>query len=305
MNKVLILMSTYNGGKFLREQIDSLISQKLPEDYELDILVRDDGSTDATANILDEYRSLNILDWYTGDNLKPAKSFWDLVRQAPEAKYYCFCDQDDIWNDDKVSRAIAMLENEDPEQPLLYCSNVTVADAECKPLRLLNESKNVYTDFAHSLIYSLAPGCTMVFNDAARREFVKYDMDKEFEIIHDWLAHKIVAMLGKVIYDPVPSMLYRQHGNNVIGAQRSRGIVGFFNKVKRILKNSCVRSLSAKSLMTVYRSQITGDNEEILNMVALYREIPEVRKQFFHCEKFKVSKNKDFVLKILMRLRKI
>ena len=92
--KVLILLSTYNGERYIKEQIESLLKQ---ENVKVSILVRDDGSTDGTINILNEYQKQGKLKWYTGENLKPAKSFMNLVENAPEYEYYAFCDQDDVW----------------------------------------------------------------------------------------------------------------------------------------------------------------------------------------------------------------
>ncbi len=301
MSKILVLVSTYNGEKFLQAQLDSLIAQKLPNNYELGILVRDDGSTDSTTKILEDYKSRGYLDWYTGKNLKPAKSFWDLVQNAPDAEYYCFCDQDDVWYEDKIARAVDALNKENGEQPLLYCSNVMIADGDCNPIRPFIGDNVNYTDFAHSLIYSLAPGCTMVFNHSARCEFMKYDMNEEFEIIHDWLAHKISAMLGKFIYDPIPSMNYRQHGNNVIGTQKS-GIVGFFKKVKRGLgKNASIRSLSAKSLINVYGERVDAEKLHLLEMVANYKSDKRLKRELLKTKDFGL----DFAMKIAARFNKI
>ena len=307
MSKVLVLVSTYNGEKFLQAQLDSLIAQKLPNNYELGILVRDDGSTDSTTKILEDYKSRGYLDWYTGKNLKPAKSFWDLVQNAPDAEYYCFCDQDDVWYEDKIARAVDSLNKENGEQPLLYCSNVMIADGDCNPIRPFIGDNGNYTDFAHSLIYSLAPGCTMVFNHSARCEFMKYDMNEEVEIIHDWLAHKISAMLGKFIYDPIPSMNYRQHGNNVIGVQKS-GIVGFFKRVKRVLgKHASIRSLSAKSLINVYGERVDAEKLHLLEMVANYKTDKFLKKELFRMDVFKVDDPpfQNLMLKLAISLNKL
>ena len=123
--RICVMLSSYNGEKYIKEQIDSILAQKI--DGEMILLVRDDGSTDETKQILNEYRSkYNNISWYTGDNLKAAKSFWDLVNSAPDADYYAFCDQDDVWYPDKLVRAINALEKE--AIPALYASNVVVVD---------------------------------------------------------------------------------------------------------------------------------------------------------------------------------
>ena len=83
--KIVVLMSTYNGEKFIREQIDSILHQTITENMELELLVRDDGSKDQTHAILDEYQANGALTWYTGENLRPAKSFWNLLQNAPQS----------------------------------------------------------------------------------------------------------------------------------------------------------------------------------------------------------------------------
>ena len=299
---VLILLSTYNGEKYLREQLDSLLNQTVS----VEILVRDDGSTDSTCEILDEYKIKGKLDWYTGDNVKSAKSFWDLVKKAPQADFYAFCDQDDYWFENKIERALSKISQiENQNQPILYCSNVTVADSTLRPIKDMSSSGNTFTDFPHSLIYSLAPGCTFVFNARAMEEFIKYDMNTNFEIIHDWLAHKIVAMMGLVIYDSQPSMLYRQHGNNVIGAQR-KGLKSFFSRVHRMLTSHAnVRSRSAKSLLDIYGNEISIQSRNYLSMVAYYQTDKKLKKQFLKSKDFKVLRKGDIFLKILIKLNKV
>ena len=119
--KVKILLSSYNGEQYIREQIDSLLSQTQTG---VEILVRDDGSTDSTKAILDEYQDRDRLSWYGGENLGPGLSFWKLLEDSGEADYYAFCDQDDVWDQDKVEIAVRTLEEAIPDInsiPALYC----------------------------------------------------------------------------------------------------------------------------------------------------------------------------------------
>ncbi len=95
MDSIVVLMSTYNGEKYIREQLDSIFNQ---EGIDVKVVVRDDGSKDTTHAILDEYKKTHELVWYTGENLKSARSFMDLIYQAPESDYYAFADQDDYWD---------------------------------------------------------------------------------------------------------------------------------------------------------------------------------------------------------------
>lgn len=106
--KIAVLISTYNGEKYIRDQIESIMSQKV--DAQIDIIVRDDGSTDKTKDILEEYSKQKKLKWYTGENLKPANSFFNLLIQNETYDYYAFADQDDYWKNDKLRRAIEKIQ---------------------------------------------------------------------------------------------------------------------------------------------------------------------------------------------------
>lgn len=120
--KAAVLMSTYNGARFIREQLDSILDQT--GEFELDLWVRDDGSTDGTKDILNDYESRGLLRWYTGENLGPAQSFLDLVRRTLGYDWYAFADQDDFWMPEKLSWALETLEKIDAarENAVLYFS---------------------------------------------------------------------------------------------------------------------------------------------------------------------------------------
>ncbi|MBR7166470.1 MAG: glycosyltransferase [Bacteroidaceae bacterium] len=114
---VQVLMSTYNGMQYIREQLQSIYAQ---QGVDLSLLVRDDGSTDGTLQLLDEEQQAGRLSWYSGKNLGPAFSFWDLLHNAPEAPYYAFCDQDDVWDADKLAVAVAAMEGDgDKSAPVI------------------------------------------------------------------------------------------------------------------------------------------------------------------------------------------
>ena len=162
--RVLVLMSTYNGEAYLREQLESLVAQK---GVDLHLLVRDDGSSDQTISILEEFEcgfgKVTIL---REDNIGAAHSFLRLMRVAatwPERfDYYAFSDQDDWWLDGKLSSAIIKLRDFDKEGPSLYCSQTQMIDSSgtfiCTPKVRLK------CKFAESLIIYGATGCTEVFN---------------------------------------------------------------------------------------------------------------------------------------------
>ena len=141
MDKVVVLLSTYNGEKFLEEQLRSLQGQI---GVDVTVLVRDDGSTDNTHAILDEWSKNGFLSWYTGPNLGPAKSFLDLLCNAPDADYYAFCDQDDVWHKDKVKTFLCEINATKKD---LYFSDGILVDAEGVPMgNTLWEAYNIKYD---------------------------------------------------------------------------------------------------------------------------------------------------------------
>ncbi len=297
--KLTVLLSTYNGEKYLSEQLDSLVEQELRPTK---ILVRDDGSTDGTLAILDEYcEKYDFISYYTGENLKPARSFWNLIENAKEVDYYALCDQDDVWFKDKLKRAIELLEKEDNNIPLLYCSKYTLTDKDLNPIDSDVSSLYSFSDFAHALIYHTAPGCTFVFNEAARKRILEYDVNKEYCVIHDAIIHKVVTLFGKMILDNESHMYYRQHGDNQIGmnANAVRTFVGrvnrfFFGNIKHY------RSDTAKSLLRVYGEECDRENRELIDIVANYMNNGKLKREFLNRDCFKSYTVNDMFFKILV-----
>lgn len=299
--KLIVLMSTYNGEKYLRAQLDSLLNQELVPDL---IYIRDDGSKDDTVNILEEYASEHsFIKYYCGNNLGPAKSFFELINNCEQADYYALCDQDDVWFKDKLSTAISSLEKEDKNIPLLYCSKYTLTDKDLNPIDSNVSSLYNYSDFAHSLIYHTAPGCTFVFNNEARNKIVKYDLNKEYYLIHDAIIHKVVCMFGKMILDNSSHMYYRQHGSNEIG-MTSNKFKEFAGRVNRFVNGNIknYRSNTAKSLLNVYKDEIDDDKKELLNIVANYRSDSNLKKKLLNYDGFKTNTINDLFFRILVYL---
>ncbi len=155
----------------------------------------------------------------TRGRLGPANSFLELLKSVPDGfDAYAFCDQDDVWLPDKLSRAAARLADA-PDQPALYCSAVLCVDSHLRPLG--PKRVNADTRFEHVLFENIAYGNTIVMNPAARA-VITSTLPKAGMIMHDWWCALIVAALGQVLFDPDPGVLYRQHGANVVGASANR-----------------------------------------------------------------------------------
>ncbi len=264
--KILILISTYNGEKYLKEQIESLLKQK---DVEISILVRDDGSTDNTVKILDEYKNKGVLQWYTGKNLKPAKSFMDLVQRAQGYEYYAFCDQDDVWLDDKLKNAIEKLEKYPKYLPALYYGRPRLVDSNLNLIKNPKASKDCMTTFGSSIINSNATGCTMVFNKTLLEKVKEHEPN--YIPMHDAWFHKVcIISNGNLYFDEDVHILYRQHGNNAIGISNSK-----FYKIKKrfvSLKNKkCSRSKTIYSLYNCYKNEMSKQDKILSELIINYK----------------------------------
>lgn len=225
--KIAVLMSTYNGEKYLREQMDSILAQK---DAEVQIYVRDDGSSDSTPDMLREYQSkypdtVYFINSNKITNCGVKKSFLSLLKYVVEKRedinYLCFADQDDFWLEDKLNAAMTMLEAE-PDNPKgkLYYSNKTFVDQDLKLIR--EENITFYDDFFEAIFHrSLCYGCTMVFDRAlALLALQHYPQTK---CIHDsWVYRLARAVDSTVVFDDKSYILYRQHGNNEIGMEGTK-----------------------------------------------------------------------------------
>lgn len=212
--KVIVLMSTYNGMAHLQEQIDSIFSQSY--DGEIDILARDDGSVDDTVSFLEKYPQTDLrkIVVQRGENVGPQKSFLKLIKDAGNADYYFFADQDDVWLSDKIERGVSSLRNE--KKAAVYCSNYTVTDESLnvKDEAFIKETP-LFTPIK-TLLYNQVPGCCMAFNKSMMDLLKQVDVDNV--MMHDSMLLSLASYVGTVKYDCQPSILHRIHGNNVVGA---------------------------------------------------------------------------------------
>lgn len=216
LGKISVLLSTYNGERFLNQQLESLYDQTFSNTR---ILVRDDGSSDTTVELIEKERLQGRLEVLPGDkNIGPAASFLELLsRSEADSGFFAFCDQDDVWYPNKLDRAIKILGAIDSDTPALYFSRLKYVDDENNFIKLSPLPKVI--DFGNALVENIATGCTVVLNRAARNLIVKSIPDKC--LMHDSWCYLVVSCFGKVVFDEQPSIRYRQHSNNAIGAATS------------------------------------------------------------------------------------
>jgi len=211
---VNILLSTYNGERYLPELLDSIANQTYPD---LKITIRDDGSSDNTISIVKEFaRVRSGVTLIRGTNIGITRSFFALLSEAEPCGYYAFCDQDDVWLPDKVERAVNAINNHPLDKPVMYCSAHELVDKELRPIGK-SIRKKIRPGFGNALVENNAMGCTIVLNNAARDKLIKKLPQKA--LMHDWWMYMVISAFGIVTYDPVPSILYRQHASNVLGVK--------------------------------------------------------------------------------------
>lgn len=225
-SRVQVLISTYNGEKYLAEQLDSLLQQTHSH---MHITIRDDGSTDQTVNIIQEYveKYPGKIRLYSENNIGVVPSFFKLLSDYTheEADYVCFCDQDDIWMPEKLERAIKSLEQASNDVPMMYVTSTQMVTEALEPLNVWPPVPRRQPTFYNALIENIAVGATIMMNRFAVHKLRSQIPHFEKIIMHDWWTYLVISAFGKVIYDDVPSIYYRQHQNNVVGGQQ-----GFIDK---------------------------------------------------------------------------
>ncbi|MEO8481832.1 MAG: glycosyltransferase family 2 protein [Acidobacteriota bacterium] len=216
---IAILLCTYQGALFLPAQLDSFATQTR-QDWA--VWASDDGSADGTLELLEQYRQRwgsQRLTLVSGPRRGITANFISLLcRQDIRARAYACADQDDIWEPEKLARASRWIDQVDAAVPALYCSRTRLIDATghetgMSPLFLRPPS------FAAALAQNIAGGNTMVVNEAARQLVVRAAAAGAEPVLYDWWIYLVVtACGGRVYYDPVSTLRYRQHGQNEIGA---------------------------------------------------------------------------------------
>lgn len=264
MEKVLVLLSTYNGEKYLNKLLESLYSQT---NVSISLLIRDDGSTDNTSKIINEWKNKMDIHFYAGGNLKSAKSFLDLINKAEnfKFKYYAFCDQDDIWLSEKLFAAVKMLKTD--HKPALYIGSATLVDDNLKKVGeyIVNKPLN----FTEALFKNNAQGATMVFNQELLALVNKF-FPRELYMHDSWVYQIALGTNARIYSDNDPYLLYRQHTQNVVGVK-----INLLDKIQyrflKLVNKDDKKNLQAQELKEGYSNYLTKEDNEILDWYISYK----------------------------------
>ncbi len=254
-----VLLSSYNGERFIGAQVDSILAQS---HRNLRLIVRDDGSSDGTTAIVTRYaeRHANV-ELRRGRNVGAVASFLELLDHAPEGHYVALSDQDDVWREDKVERAIAALQSIDG--PAMYFSNVEIVGTGLEHLAAESDRAPRGASFANALVENIATGCTVVLNAAAAGTLRGRNVRHADLVMHDWWIYQVIAGIGNVIYERYAGVCYRQHPGNVVGSPS--GLRRWSGRVKRHLGKAPARiRRQALELQRVYGSELPPNKKSLL-----------------------------------------
>ncbi len=222
---VHILLTTYNGGRFISEQLASIERQSYGH---WALTVSDDGSTDDTLTLINAFaqRVSQPVTVMQGPRKGSTWNFCHLITQAPEGQaedLFAFCDQDDVWLDDKLQRAVQWHSQHDGTSARLYCGRTQFVNERLQPIGLSPGIRRP-PSFGNALVQNIASGNTMVFSQAVL--LAQKKVQPQHSVWHDWTTYLVTAAIGGLVwFDNEPCLLYRQHTGNVVGANNSMKLV--------------------------------------------------------------------------------
>ncbi|MBQ7215861.1 MAG: glycosyltransferase [Synergistaceae bacterium] len=265
---VAVIMSSYNGEKYLAEQLDSILAQ---EGVRTEIFIRDDGSSDRTLDILSEYAAEHTnIHVHSGENIKCGPSFIQELKAAEGFRYYAFSDQDDYWLKDKLSSAVSAIDQAGSKNiPVLYYSNLVITDEKLHPIHTTRLDKRVKS-FGSFLLRRSIPGCAMAMNAEMRAMLLRNQ--GLLSGGHDTFAlFAAYTSGGIVLCDPEARILYRQHGNNTAGSP-----VTFASRVRhewrKFFGESYDEGNRARDFLEGWKDRFDPDSLRLLKITAGHRK---------------------------------
>ena len=305
--KVAVLIATFNGANFIVEQIESIISNQ--DFYLIDkIVVTDDGSSDNTIELIEKYEKVTVIK-NKGES-GPAYNFFNGLTHCTDMDYVFFCDQDDIWDNDKISKFLECSVKLSPLIPGAIYSDLHLINAEGYKLNktfFQNESIESHWGYEVSNLFlqNCAPGCSMMINKINISKILS--TYNEGVVMHDWWALLFASLYNNVIVIEQPTVSYRQHENNTIGATKKISLIDvpkLFFKSRNNLKKS-IRQLH------LFRDSLSNDELKLLSYndnkrITYLCDVSESSnfnnkfKLFFNRRKYKSSFFRDALTRFML-----
>ena len=285
MISVDILLATYNGGTYLHSLIDSLYRQSHGA---WNLIIRDDGSSDDTVNYLEKLSAndsrVEIIKDELG-NLGPCRNFLELLKHS-NSEYILFCDQDDIWEDNKISTLLSFIKAEekrnDSNLPILIHSDIQLIDEKDELIsnsfwkyQHLNPRCDSFNDL---LMQNNVTGCTCIFNKALKTKGKNSSDDIP---MHDWWLAITAAKFGFIKYVEKPLVRYRQHGSNSVGARKFYSLKSLGQFFKKIQGNKKHTQVLAKAFLDNYKNELSEEDIKFLQVFGNFDELGYFEKRKF------------------------
>lgn len=291
--KVLVLLATCNGEKYLRQQLDSIYAQ---EDVEVSIFATDDGSTDSTIAILEEYQKEHPLTiHHHGEPHEFTYNFIDaiFINKDTSFDYYAFGDQDDVWMKEKLSSAIKALKENNKN---VYSSNLTIVNENLEGETLMNDDSIQKCNKYNAVFENVATGCTIVFSKSFKDLLVTYYPKNIY--LHDYWVYLVSLYTDNYIYDPRSFIKYRQHGCNQIGDSSKKGVKTYYERFKCSKGHQRVL---CEQLLEGFRNVISEENASIVEVMAGYKKKFSYRWKLMFSRNYKKRKHNFFkVIKLVL-----
>lgn len=273
-----ILMATYNGERFVRQQLDSLLAQ---DDDRWHLTVSDDGSTDSTPQILDEYAAAHpdkITRHISGTRFGNARDHFFHLMETCDAPYMLFCDQDDVWYPGKVRTTLDALirtqEKHGADTPVLVFTDQTPVDVNLSPIapslmRYQQQDASVI-DYRRILLQNIVTGCATGINRALAQRSARLQ-NRADTIMHDWWVGVVAAKFGQLVYLDESTMAYRQHGSNSVGAKDVGSLSHVIEKLShldKLKKTIAQKKRQAQAFADTYANELSEEDIAFLRQLA-------------------------------------
>ncbi len=276
---ITVLLAVYNGEKYLKEQIESILSQTFKD---IKIIIRDDGSTDKSVDIIKDYcdKYPDKISCIVGAPTGSAKlNFAELLNSCDD-DYIMFCDQDDVWLPTKIEKTLSVMRSEenDGKTPVLVHSDLTVVDGELREIASFFDFQKLFQDditLPKLLVQNYVTGCTVMINRALKQ---KCGVIPSKCIMHDWWLALVAVLFGKLVCLNESTMLYRQHSNNQVGAKASYGIAFIKRKlatIDKVRENYNATYAQAEALLENFGEML---DEKQRNTLQTYCKIKNMNK---------------------------
>lgn len=295
---VNILISTFNGEKYLGEQLDSILSQTY-SNYK--IYIRDDGSTDNTCSIIKEYATkYSCINYIEGENIGYGPSFLNLLKEANEGDLWAYCDQDDVWLKDKLERGVAYFKDINTMQPEMYSGSYYIANEKLQVLGKVILKNDTHYTFQKAITECRHLGFNCMINAPLRELVLKGNINEI--VTHDWWTELVVMEFGDVYEDEVCTVIHRRLNNSV----SSSALKTRLHWVVKALQGNSEICNCTLHFRKEFLENMSENNRHILKLFTDYKHtVHGAIQKAFYGKRWRSMFSSEIVLRFLMLIGKI